>query len=1406
MNTQSSTISSRKTTRKNTVMLPDVSESIRTATLKVGQSGCRVLVSLFLMVAIAPQAMAAAGIETLQLAPSTKRIGLDAHFVDLRVASFGDDLAISREWIDGEWVWNKAWRPVRSQGTPRGSAITGDGVGMVQPDPAPWYRAHDSVQKYKAVFDSRSGGGAGTTYVLRAKADAPGEHVELHSDGLIWRDRNGNWIKYAPEDVNQIGIYGGPRMSAYIHSYGNALYTNSFVLDSENRVQQVKDTFGNLLLTLSYLGATDLPTRIEDYSGRAVGYSYNSDNQLIEVTDVRGQVWKYSYTEKGQPSSLEDPNGNATQYQYSNNSITVVSADQLKTVYRYEYDKAHDKLRRTEERPDGSVRESIYNNGTNVPNTTPRYERYADGQLVSQRFGSQANPRIVDAAGEETVYEKNEYQKTTRVTYQDGTDEQWIHSSDGRYQRAYMDRKGVRTEWDYDDKDRVTEVRRAAGLPEQQTIRYSYPDLQTRITTVLGDQYTPAATTTETFDQYGNTVSITDAEGHTASYTYNALGQVITETLPSGAQYSYEYDPAGNVSKVIDPLRRMTIYSYDGTGNLITEIWSNSATTTHSYNALNQKVGTTNARNETVETIYDRASRTFTFKDAKGAQTKVQMNAQGLPTVIEDPNGNQTQQTYDNDRLVSSQHPTFEQTYEYASGSRLKRITDHYDGKQSSTGLKVDPLGQVIEQTDANNNPEQRQYDSFGQLTEITDALGGITRLTYDVHGNLVKVTDPEGRETRFEYDGNGQVTAEERQPTPSQVSRRSYQYDADGNLATEITPNGEKAVYSYSSAGELVNVELFADQASATPKQTISLTYSDLGQLTSYDDGETQGTYSYDDVGQLLTATTDYGPFAKSISYTYDAAGNIATYTNPEGVIYTYNYDDGGLIRSINIPGTGLIAFSEYQWTQPTRITLPGGSVIERQYDGLQRMASNTLMDPAQSALMTVLYGYDPVGNILSQGTEHGDYTYGYDSLNRLTKADYPTANDETFDYDGVGNRTGHNGDSSWTYNEANQLTHQSDTSYEYDANGHLIKKTVMGQDTHFVYNSQERLVQVEDHNRQVVARYGYNPFGHRLWKEVGGERTYFFHNHSGLVGEYNIAGELIKEYQYTPKSTWMTNPLFQRAGGSLYFYQNDHLGTPQRLMANSGQVVWEARSQAFGYVDEVQSKITNPLRFPGQYYDQETGLHHNYFRDYDPSLGRYLQIDPVGFRGGVNVYLYVYSNPLNMFDDAGTTPVHAIGAAAGGLASLVLNYRAYQCGNMSIWGWLGSGVVGAAAGGISAGASVWSGMGAASAASVAESYITGGSISGGGIVTAAGSALAGGLVGKSVRFFIPKVRKAESYRTFFSWPPLKKQRRIVWVESPYATSAESVAAGSVVAGINFAVSSASTSCDPEPEVCEAK
>ena len=1177
----------------------------------------------------------AAAIAYHKPAPKLTAIEVDHRSEDLRVKAFGSDIVISREFLGRNWKWNRNWSNISVKQFTGGFAYDWSFPTVPQR-----FGAGSVITRNDTRF-LRIGGGAVDDFgklVFKPAGSSVQETFTINDTHAMWRDNDGNWIEYKLRETFPNGV---------ITSYGNDLYRHRLVLDNHDRVQSVIDHFDNALVTFHYLGASNLPSRIEDYSGRSVQYFYNDKKQLVEFVDVRGESWKYTYTEvpnsstsKPRVASVEDPRGNVTTYEYTNNSTTVIDADGLKTVYDYQYDQSTSRTIRIEEKPDGTFQKTIKDNTSNF-GATPKFQTFINGELVSQRFGDQTDYQIENEAGERTRYRTNQFNKLTSITYPDSSQEKWVYSSDGRRRIAYVDRNGSRTEWEYDDKGRVTEVREAAGKPEQVVTRYSYPDLLTRITTRLGDAYTPASVVTETFDQYGNVKTVTDAESNVSKYTHNVLGQPLTHTWPNGALTNYTYDAAGNLIQETDPLGRITAHTYDAVGNKKTTTWPNLAVTTFSYNALNEQVAVTNAKNETVATEYDRETRTFVFKDAKNAITEVAMNAKGLLKQITDPNGNTTVQNYQAGRLASTQYPTFEQTFEYAAGSRLKSITNQYDGKQSKTQLTVDPLGQVTRQIDANSNTEQRTYDGLGRLTEITDAISGITRLAYDSHGNLIKVTDPEGRETRFEYNGNNQVVAEERSPEPGQVSRRTYSYDANGNLETEITPNGEKVVYSYNDADELTGIEFFDTATDTVPTKTVSLGYNDLGQLTSYDDGETSGTYTYDELGQLLTATTDYGLFAKSISYAYDAAGNIATYTNPEGITYTYTYDANRQVKSVEIPGVGLVSFSNYQWTQPTQINLPGGSVIQRQYDGLQRMESNSLLDPAQSALMSVLYGYDPVGNILSQSGQDGDTLYGYDDLYRLTSADYPTANDESFGYDDVGNRTSYNGNTSWQYNGANQLTGHGNTTYQYNANGHMTQKTVAGDTTYYFYNNQERLVRVEDTNNQVIARYGYNPFGHRLWKEVGGVETYFFYNESGLVGEYTPTGELIKEYQYTANSTWMTNPLFQRDSGEVYFYQNDHLGTPQRVVATSGEVVWEANYAAFGEITKLTEKVSNNLRFPGQYYDKETGLAYNLFRKYDFSIGRYFRVDPISVYGGLNVYLYSKSDPVNKSDPTGLMPL---------------------------------------------------------------------------------------------------------------------------------------------------------------------
>ncbi len=295
---------------------------------------------------------------------------------------------------------------------------------------------------------------------------------------------------------------------------------------------------------------------------------------------------------------------------------------------------------------------------------------------------------------------------------------------------------------------------------------------------------------------------------------------------------------------------------------------------------------------------------------------------------------------------------------------------------------------------------------------------------------------------------------------------------------------------------------------------------------------------------------------------------------------------------------------------------------------------------DPGSNNVMVYTYTHDPLDNVTQKSTEHGDYNYDYDTLQRLTSADNPeTRTDEAFTYDAVGNRlTDAKNTDTWTYNQNNELETHSNTSYEYDNNGNTVKKTINGVTTLFFYNLEDRLERVEDESGNIITKYGYDPFGRRLWKETSGTKTYFMYADEGLIGEYTATGTEIKTYGWKPGSTWGTDPLFMKIGSQYYFYHNDHLGTPQKMTTVNGSVVWSATYSSFGKAEvDADSTVENNFRFPGQYFDGETELYYNGYRLYDPGTGRYVSADPLKVKGGINFFLYSENNPIKRIDPYG-------------------------------------------------------------------------------------------------------------------------------------------------------------------------
>ncbi len=292
----------------------------------------------------------------------------------------------------------------------------------------------------------------------------------------------------------------------------------------------------------------------------------------------------------------------------------------------------------------------------------------------------------------------------------------------------------------------------------------------------------------------------------------------------------------------------------------------------------------------------------------------------------------------------------------------------------------------------------------------------------------------------------------------------------------------------------------------------------------------------------------------------------------------------------------------------------------------------------PGQNIIMNYSYTYDDADNIVMKATEHGDYNYTYDDLYRLTGATNPNKPAEGFTYDPVGNRlTSAEVAGEWGYNANNELRNYPTTIIDYDADGNTVKKTEGSNVTDYSWDAENRLMKVEK-DGAATGVYYYDPFGRRLSKTVDGTTTYFFYSDEGLAGEFNSQGQAIKTYGFAPNSTWTTDPVFMKIGNQYYFYHNDHLGTPQKMTALNGAVVWSAKYEAFGKATvDAGSTVENNLRFPGQYYDNETGECYNWKRYYNPIIGRYISEDLIKLYYRPNLYAYVNDAPLTFIDEKG-------------------------------------------------------------------------------------------------------------------------------------------------------------------------
>lgn len=309
----------------------------------------------------------------------------------------------------------------------------------------------------------------------------------------------------------------------------------------------------------------------------------------------------------------------------------------------------------------------------------------------------------------------------------------------------------------------------------------------------------------------------------------------------------------------------------------------------------------------------------------------------------------------------------------------------------------------------------------------------------------------------------------------------------------------------------------------------------------------------------------------------------------------------------------------------QLNHLTLRGAnstaSEQQYQYDALGRMSFRSVQ--GESASKIIAYSYDAAGRLI--GSQHGDLAHRYS-------------------VDAAGNRLAASQADSPAPNTTNQLTQLDGTHYRYDGAGNLVERQHSnGERLVLDYDGANRLVhliQASEQGDTREATYRYDGLGRRISKTVRHPDGTTATTHYGWDGDRIVREE--SDHQrttvvYEPGSFVPMLRIDDTQQGQLVSaYITDALGTPMQLVSPSGDTRWQAQPDDWAAVKNQRGNIAQPIRFQGQWHDEESGLYYNRHRYYDPQQGRYISQDPIGLNGGTNLYGYV-TNPTGMVDQLG-------------------------------------------------------------------------------------------------------------------------------------------------------------------------
>ncbi|MGJ5752979.1 RHS repeat-associated protein [Streptomyces puniciscabiei] len=850
-----------------------------------------------------------------------------------------------------------------------------------------------------------------------------------------------------------------------------------------------------------------------------------------------------------------------------------------------------------------------------------------------------------------------------------------VVNSSGLSLRFGYDERGRVTSWtdsndrsyayEYDDQDRCTAE---SGSHGHMALRLSYDDTDSttghRITTtVTGEGHTRRYH----IDEYGHVVAETDPLGAVTRFERDRRGRLLARVDALGHTTTYRYDTEGNLISVVRPDGREARAAYDDHGLVVKVTGTDGATHRQEYDEHGNRTAIVRPDGRTTTFAYDDAGRLTAVTDPAGDVTTVHCNPAGLPVEITDPLGATT-------------------TYVRDAFGRPVTITDPTG---ATTRLEWTVEGNLARHVAPDGSTESWTYDGEGNCTSHTDAVGGVTRFEYTHFDLLTARTTPDGARYTFDHDTELRLT----KVTDPQGLTWSYTYDAASRLMAETDFDQRTLTYSYDAAGRLTS-------RTNTLGQTVTFDRNELGQIIRKDADGQVTTFAYDLTDELARATgpdgaeltilrDQYGRIRsetvcnRELRYTYDALRRRTGRITPTGVSTSWSYDAAGRRTDLVTSGRTIHLVHDAAGRELARHIGQRISLLNT-FDSGGRLATQSVTDAVGRTIQHRAYTYRADGNVTAiEDQLGGTHRFELDAIGRVTAVRAGTWT-ETYAYDSAGNQAlalwpishpGHEATGERGYT-GTRITRAGNVRYEHDALGRVIlrQKTRLSRkpDTwRYEWDAEDRLVSVITPDG-TCWRYTYDPLGRRTAKlryaddgRTVLERTDFTWDGTTLCEQTTRSHDLTHQVTLTwdhqglhpvaqtERITSIDAPQ-QEIDSRFFAIVTDLVGTPSELVDEQGHVAWRTRRTLWGTTAwNTDATGYTPLRFPGQYYDPETGLHYNYFRHYDPEVARYVTPDPLGLAPAPNPHTYV-PHPHTWSDPLGLSPNYQVGQTLGDTSKL--------------------------------------------------------------------------------------------------------------------------------------------------------